>query len=684
MKRCWLILIAIGIFLGQGTAQTIQWQDQSDFIDIGNKVMFLEDPDGKMSFEQVSSEAFSSEFMASEQVILNFGFTESAYWLKFSFDNPRDEDLVLELAHAFLPQADLYYRDDDGEVQSIHAGYQVPLNEKVIKHHFQVYPLPKGEHEFYLRVISNSHPLKLQIYQQSAYDVKSYRQRLVYGFYLGFMAFVILSNLFFYVTLRSKLYLFYAGIVLVYISYASAVMDGFILYFFPNVDLMFWYITIPTLGVPLQLLYAKVFLEVKHYHPRLARLTNGLIIYFFAYMVIKFFLPLTLVLAVNTVHALISFFAMGYLGIATARKGNRLGNYFALAYFIYFVLVLTEATYIQIGKPGYFFELSHVALATLIEAFLLSFLLSKKFEFEKKDAERVKEEAQRQLLEKTRENEKMVKEQNMVLEREVEKRTEELNTTIRNLKQTQDKLIQSEKMASLGELTAGIAHEIQNPLNFVNNFSEVSTELVEEMQEELEKGDLEEVRALSGDIKHNLEKITHHGRRASAIVKGMLSHSRTKSSEKEAVDLNALADEFLRLSFHGLRAKDKNFRAEFIADYDEGLPTIKAVPQDLGRVLLNLINNAFQACSNTSDKPMVRLSTAKIGNQVVLKISDNGPGIPDDIKDKIFQPFFTTKPTGQGTGLGLSISYDIVKAHGGTLEVKSKPGETVFLLALPI
>jgi signal transduction histidine kinase len=684
MKKIFLLSVLLVFQCVVATAQVIPWDGQSDYIDIGNQVQFLEDAQGSLSFEDVSSDSFNSEFQSSEKVILNFGFTESVYWLKFSFNNASDEPLILELAHAFLPIADLFYRDASGQVQQIEAGYNVPLNQKEVKHHFQVYPLPKGRHDFYLRLISNSHPLKLQIHKESAYDIKTYRQRLVYGFYLGFMVFVILSNLFFYVTLRSHLYLFYAGIVLVYISYASAVMDGFILYFFPRVDLMFWYITIPTLGVPLQLLYAKVFLEVKHYHPRLARYTNGLIIYFFAYMVIKFFLPLTTVLAVNTVHALVSFFAMGYLGIATARKGNRLGNYFALAYFIYFLLVLTEATYIQIGKPGYFFELSHVALATLIEAFLLSFLLSKKFEFEKKDAEQVKEEAQRQLLQKTLENEKMVKEQNVVLEREVSKRTEELNSTIRNLKQTQDKLIQSEKMASLGELTAGIAHEIQNPLNFVNNFSEVSVELMDELQEELQKGDLNEVKTLSYDVRQNLEKITQHGQRASAIVRGMLSHSRSKSGEKELISLNTLADEFLRLSYHGLRAKDKGFNADFKEDFDESLPKIKGAPQDLGRVLLNIINNAFQACSGYAQNPLVTVRTYQEGNQVVLTIKDNGPGIPAEIKDKIFQPFFTTKPTGQGTGLGLSISYDIVKAHGGTLEVESMPGETVFILALPI
>jgi two-component system, NtrC family, sensor kinase len=289
---------------------------------------------------------------------------------------------------------------------------------------------------------------------------------------------------------------------------------------------------------------------------------------------------------------------------------------------------------------------------------------------------------------------------------ELVKQKEELEKALEELKSAQAQLIQSEKMASLGELTAGIAHEIQNPLNFVNNFSEVSQELIDEMNQELESGDLEEVKAIALDIKQNLEKIHHHGSRADNIVKGMLLHSRTSMGEKTQTDINLLADEYLRLSYHGLRAKDKTFNAEFKTDLGTNLPKINIVPQDIGRVLLNLINNAFYAVNDQrkknedSDyKPSVTVSTAinEKGNKVILKVADNGPGIPKQMKDKIFQPFFTTKPTGQGTGLGLSLSYDIVKAHGGELKVESPAKEgkglptlsngqagTVFIVTLPI
>ncbi|MDX2049122.1 MAG: ATP-binding protein [Chitinophagaceae bacterium] len=265
-----------------------------------------------------------------------------------------------------------------------------------------------------------------------------------------------------------------------------------------------------------------------------------------------------------------------------------------------------------------------------------------------------------------------------------------LEETHTNLKATQAQLIQSEKMASLGELTAGIAHEIQNPLNFVNNFSEVSTELVDEMNAEIDKGNTEDAKLIAQDLKQNLEKINHHGKRAGDIVKGMLQHSRTSSGQKELTDINALCDEYLRLSYHGLRAKDKSFNAKFETDFDSTLPKLNVVPQDIGRVVLNLINNAFFAVNekrtmnNESYEPTVTVSTKNLGDKIEIQVKDNGNGIPDSIKEKIFQPFFTTKPTGQGTGLGLSLSYDIVKAHGGELKVETKEGEgSEFTIAMP-
>ncbi|MES2331809.1 MAG: ATP-binding protein [Bacteroidota bacterium] len=302
----------------------------------------------------------------------------------------------------------------------------------------------------------------------------------------------------------------------------------------------------------------------------------------------------------------------------------------------------------------------------------------------------------KKIVQVTEEKKNLLASQNRILEEQVKERTIELTQSINHLKATQSQLIQQEKMASLGELTAGIAHEIQNPLNFVNNFSEVNAELSDELQQEAEKGNLDEIKMIAKDIKENSEKINHHGKRADAIVKGMLQHSRSSSGAKEATDINALCDEYLRLSYHGLRAKDKSFNATLETVYDTALGSLNIVPQDIWRVILNLITNAFYAVNEKqkaksetpnpeSYQPTVTVRTKKINGNVEITVKDNGNGIPQNVLEKIFQPFFTTKPTGQGTGLGLSLSYDIVKAHGGELKVETKEEEgTEFIMQLPI
>jgi signal transduction histidine kinase len=265
-----------------------------------------------------------------------------------------------------------------------------------------------------------------------------------------------------------------------------------------------------------------------------------------------------------------------------------------------------------------------------------------------------------------------------------------LQQTLNELKATQSQLVQSEKMASLGELTAGIAHEIQNPLNFVNNFAEVNKELIRDLKSEITNGNLDEVSTLATDIEANEEKINFHGKRADAIVKSMLQHSRISSGKKELTNLNALCDEYLRLSYHGLRAKDKSFNAKFETHFDPSLPKVNVVSQEIGRVMLNLINNAFYAINQKAKlqiadyQPQVTVSTKTLSDKIEIRVQDNGNGIPDGIREKVFQPFFTTKPTGQGTGLGLSLSYDIItKSHGGELKVETKENEgTTFIVTL--
>jgi signal transduction histidine kinase len=281
---------------------------------------------------------------------------------------------------------------------------------------------------------------------------------------------------------------------------------------------------------------------------------------------------------------------------------------------------------------------------------------------------------------------------------EISKQRDQLKQALEGLQSTQTQLIHREKMASLGELTAGIAHEIQNPLNFVKNFSEVNIELLGEIEEALARGNIHEAKLISADIKYNLEKIAHHGKRADSIVKGMLYHSRNSTNKKEPTNINVLADECLRLTYHGLRAKDKSFNATMKMEFDETLEELYIIPQDIGRVFLNLFTNAFYSVMEKNKlqgegppadrreyEPTVSVSTKKIKDKVEIKVTDNGLGIPQRVLDKIYQPFFTTKPTGEGTGLGLSLSYDIIKSHGGELKVKTKEGEFAeFIVFLPL
>ena len=325
------------------------------------------------------------------------------------------------------------------------------------------------------------------------------------------------------------------------------------------------------------------------------------------------------------------------------------------------------------------FDLSNICyhLSNIVITLSFSFHLSREFGFTTKDLERKLQEVQHLSEEK----QQILATQNEKLEKQVTERTAELNNSLEKLKSTQTQLIQSEKLASLGELTAGIAHEIQNPLNFVNNFSELSVDLVKDLKDEINKPDIDKeyVGELFTDLSQNQEKINHHGKRASSIVKGMLEHSRASTGVKELTDINKLADEYLRLSYHGLRAKDNSFNADFKTEFDPTLPKIEVIPQDMGRVLLNLINNAFYAVNqrkllsnDESYAPSVSISTKQLENAIEIRVKDNGIGMPESIRAKVFQPFFTTKPTGQGTGLGLSLAYDIVtKGHGGTLEVVS-------------
>ena len=389
---------------------------------------------------------------------------------------------------------------------------------------------------------------------------------------------------------------------------------------------------------------------------------------------------------------------LGMIAIALLKKEFTPARTLMNAILPFAILSLGRDAYVAISGirnntvTDYFDTAVIFSLIWMVAMIIMSSRQQKALQKEKQKT--LQEEEQRKWMSARKEElEKVVAERTA----ELRGQKEQVEQALAELKSTQALLIQSEKMASLGELTAGIAHEIQNPLNFVNNFSEVNVELIEEMKEALQKGDAGEALAISKDIEDNSQKIIFHGKRADSIVKGMLQHSRSSSGTKEPTDINALTDEYLRLAYHGLRAKDKTFNAEIRTDFDSRIRTINVCPQDVGRVILNLITNAFYAVTEKSKKlsaenpgssyqPMVSASTHQLVGKVEIRITDNGDGIPEDLLGKIFQPFFTTKPTGKGTGLGLSMSYDIItKGHQGELKVETKAGEgSTFIIILPV
>jgi signal transduction histidine kinase len=388
-------LLSIGALLH---AQNIVWQKGKRSVAIGQAVFLLEDKGGTLDIAQVGAPPFAQQFTRSKHHIIHFGFSQSVHWLRFTLDNNSGENLVLEVAQAFLPYTDLYYRDVSKSWHLFKAGYTVNLEQKTIKQHSQVFPLPHGRNEFYIRLISYSHPLPVRIWNRDAFEVHANRQKLFFGIYAGILLFVIGVNVFLYGLFKKLYYLHYALLVFLYLATSAAVMDGYVLYAFPKLDLMFWYTTIPALNMPVLVWYCLSFLEVRKHSHKWYRISFAVWIYFTTYIFWKTLLPLTTVLLVNQIHAFSVFMVVTWLGLVTGKKGNKLGYYFAAAYAIWFILVGVEAVYIRFGAPPYFFEVSHVSLAIFIEVFLLAYLLLKRFEWERKAEQQARLKVEQDLL----------------------------------------------------------------------------------------------------------------------------------------------------------------------------------------------------------------------------------------------------------------------------------------------
>ncbi len=671
----------------------------------------MEDPQGEMKFQNVLiSDNFQNGGKKDNSEI-------KAYWLRYRIENKMQKELQLTFWLNKVPIADLFVKSDstwqhsrtgilvpwnqrDGlkSLMAIHVNIQAGKSLLVYERHIYDYLIPTPD---------NISSADISFAPWVVHNQRShYTTAIIISFILGLALLMVAINLYFFVIVREKEFLFFSlGILFFGIDWMLSLSD----IFFKNIPSIKFYAShVLDSAISFTWIYSiRYFLKTFSRFPRWDKVLIAIsfteVLGYWSLLFVPALSPGNFNSLTNTISFILvlAFVLPIFITITLYRRDKdritRMIIYALLPLCISFGIMAllrfidsfsflagnsTVERFLDIVQPVvnavYPLTIVWVIILFALTLFIRFSMLRRKYAQEK--------------LEREHERSAMIEQQKVELEKQVAERTSELQRSLEDLRSTQKQLIQSEKMASLGELTAGIAHEIQNPLNFVNNFSDINKELIEELKmknEEL-KIDDSDIKDLLNDIEENSEKINHHGKRADAIVKGMLQHSRTSTGQKEPTDINALCDEYLRLAYHGMRAKDKSFNCETKTEFDSSLPKINVVPPDIGRVLLNLINNALFTVGDKSKQhlsgyePTVTIRTKNSGDSIEIIVKDNGNGIPEKIKDKIFQPFFTTKPTGQGTGLGLSLSYDIIKAHGGEIKVRSREGEgTEFIITLP-
>lgn len=396
-----LVVFFLTVLLSSPAFSKIIWSGLNDFQNISEQIYFLEDEKGELNIGQINSGKYDSAFVLSDKPLLNFGFKESIYWLRFTLVNNKSDSLLLALEHAFIPQADLYYQLQDGSWYSIKSGYEENLNDKIIKDHYQIFPLPAGNKDFYVRIVPYMHPIVVKVWEKNAYQLQVNKQRMIYGFYVGMLSFAITINIFLFFALKRIYYLLYSILVFLYITASAGVMEGYMIYFFQEADLMYCYTIIPVLNMPALLFYCISFLEIKKATPMMYRITFCTCLFLILYIICLHLLhPLPVQISIlNYILALAVFILTICIGVIIGKKGNKLGYYFAVTYSIWFILLCFELIYIQFGMPAHIFELSYVSIAIFIEAFVLAFLLAKRFQWERNADEQAKFQMQRNIVE---------------------------------------------------------------------------------------------------------------------------------------------------------------------------------------------------------------------------------------------------------------------------------------------
>lgn len=686
----------------------------------------LEDKDGNLNIEQVTKSPVADQFhfnISKDSRLSDYVYT---YWICYKLKNATTRDLEIGFGPSNIDDAiedrynvkSTFFFYNGNEWRQFENGAYSPWNSSrglVLNHFVPVVIKPNEQLLVYNRVYnppfwwwhSNSIPntfysAKKMMEKADLDAAKLYLGGIHDAILFGILLFACLLNFFFFLVSKERVYLF-LSLLLINLGVGRMVDESYLV-FFREWKVM-WAVVYHYLFLFTDFLLAIfliAFLQTRTYLPKWHKSVE-LLIYF------------------NLTYGIIGDSLSSFFGVSNG-SWNILGailiNLQRLVLLVAFIIILSRRLYpnrktVILVFPAFAIWVIFNTMENLSEVYgvvpfsstfskwlgnswdyietaclvwltlAFSWALLQRFR-------KLQNELTHQALEKEREKSILIEQKKIELERTVAERTSELKHSFEHLKSAQAQLIQSEKMASLGELTAGIAHEIQNPLNFVNNFAEVNKELIDEAFQANDAGNLHEVKQILTSLRDNEEKITHHGHRADAIVKGMLQHSRTSTGQKEVIDINTLADEYLRLAYHGVRAKDKSFNATLHTDFDPKMGTISIISQDIGRVLLNLYNNAFYAVSEKKKQtlgayePTVTVSTKRLNSMVTIAVKDNGNGIPGKALEKIFQPFFTTKPPGKGTGLGLSLSYDIVKTHGGQLLVNTNEGEYAeFVVELP-
>jgi hypothetical protein len=700
-KSHFLLVFLLFIGLNAKAQTTITLQDVDKYQVIGKKTSVFQDAHF-LTIDKVLQPEIQAQFKPYTQDVPHFGPLSDAVWFRFDVIKEVEQDFYLQVGSAFADSIALYAVTDGKVTETQVGGDNYPFDERSVKVTTFLFPLniPKGEKQTYFLRTKTMQPawFPLRTGTLKAFMEDTHLLDFLQGIYAGFMLLMILYNLFIYFSTKEKIYLYYVAYVVSITWFMFTIYQYIFEFIWPNMPIFNEYgVASSGLTMLTATLFTRHFLQTEKRSPKLHKVSH-LFMGLGVLVIILVFTPFQIpALMLAQIGILLMAFYFLILAISLLRKGYQPAKFY-LAAWISLIIGFIAAMLDSVNVLPNMYYINDMQIGSAIEVTLLSFALADRINIYKKEREDARELA----LALANEKADIIQKQNIILEEKVAARTDELQKSLTDLKATQAQLIQKEKLASLGELTAGVAHEIQNPLNFVNNFSELSVDLAKELNEEIERDTIDTtyIKEIVGDLTKNQEKIHHHGKRASNIVKGMLEHARTSTGERQLTDINALCDESLRLAFHGMRAKDKSFNADFKTDFDPNLPKAQIVPQDIGRVLLNLMNNAFYAVHQRKQQlcessklsqsldaqytPSVSLTTQSLDNQIIIKVKDNGGGIPKDILAKIFQPFFTTKPTGEGTGLGLSLSYDIVtKGHGGTLEVESTEGVgTAFIIKL--